>query len=433
MRAGGRFRTGRAISRVAEPTVLLTVACLAILLLALAGADRFADGRIWDWGHFFYAADALAEDRNPYDAGINGYIYPVFFAWLLQPLTGLGLAGSATVAILMSGLGAMASMFLIVNKLNQLTTARIAAISVFVSFVMISDKLAACLKTGQTDIIILFGLAASLALVRQRPVLAGLALGFAAALKYHALIFVVLFVIRRQWRAAAVTAISFVLFMLLPAVTLGWGDNAEYLRSAFGGVVRMLTDDTAAQLTSSEGRAAIASVTWERSISVTSALARFSAAIGMPRFGFLLLTAFVAGVWAISLWLGYRAAGHAPLAPARAESDPARAAVRDLCDWSVIATAILVLAPQTTGRHFLYAWIPLAALVLAIIFAGPGRRRILLIAGCAAFFIALYLPLSDYPDLMDGWRSIGAPSWILLALTSWLPRLLLPVGRPGHG
>ncbi|MFP4519515.1 MAG: glycosyltransferase family 87 protein, partial [Oceanicaulis sp.] len=205
---GSKF-TGPYASKIDWRVIAFWAAAAAIVIQAAASAATFADGRVWDWGHFFYAAEALGHGANPFEAGERGYIYPVTFAWALQPLAALGFEPSAVIFVCAMGISIAVALWLIRNALVQAgTPPEAAALAAAIGALLVGDKFVSTLKNAQTDGLILLTCIAALMLIRRRPIVAGLLIAVAAALKYHALIFVILFLIRRRWRAAAAALIG---------------------------------------------------------------------------------------------------------------------------------------------------------------------------------------------------------------------------------
>ena len=409
--------------------VLLGLPLLYLAIQALAGLDRFGpDAREWDWGHFYYAAEALTEGENPYRAGERGYIYPVTFAWGLQALVPLGFTGSAAVFLtLMSALSAV-SVLLLDRTLREVGATPLAAAgAVCAAFVLLSDKFASTFKNGQTDPLLLICFVASLFASRRSAAATGLLLALAASVKYHALLFVFLFLLRGRWREAAWTVGGFVALLLAPALTLGWQTNVHYLGEAFGGVVNMVQDDPIDRYNEALPEAAeLEPISWERSISLPSAFARLAESAGVSvAFGLALLAPVLAAAGGVAA-AGYARCGRNPFVRDRALVAPAEGARLDLLEWSLVLTLLVAAAPQATARHFVFAWVPLASVLATGILAGPGVVRRWLVGGAIGFAIALNMPLSAYPALMDAWRSLSGASWALLALACALPFAYLP-------
>jgi len=407
-----------------QSPLLLVIMTLAIIITALGGADRFIDGRIWDWGHFYYAAEALMNGQSPYASGERGYIYPVTFAWLLQPLALLGFKTSAVIFILTMGVLLLATTGLLIRLLTLINLRfQTVTLAVFIAFVLVADKFTSTLKNAQTDGILLASITWAALALRTHPISAGLAIALAASIKYHAILFLALFLIRGHWRAAVACIVGFLTLLLVPALTIGWGTNWAYLGDAFGGLVNMANDAPMVRSGSDlPSSAAIAPISWERSISLTSAFARLSNIMpqGFGALAYLALATLIAGTTALAAW-GYQRAGVNPFGLDRARQPLFQSSHVDVCDFALVTTVMIVFAPQATARHFIYALLPLAVVALSALQAQNWRVKAALLSGCAAFFFSLNLPLSEFPELMNAWRAWSMASWSLLGLTLSLP------------
>jgi len=414
--------------------LVLTVLIVAIIAQAVGSFDRFFEGRIWDWGHFFYAAEALSQGLNPFESGEGGYIYPVTFAWLLQPILILGFEVSAALWIALMAAALIGSLLIMRSEFLQQGGAPWVVLGgVSLGAVVVADKIVSTLKNAQTDGLLVLCLIGALALIRKRPILAGVLIALAAALKYHALLFLILFLIRRRWSAAVSVVVGFGVLLLLPAFTVGWGENLSYVRQAFAGVFNMLSGQEMVRgADASLDAAAIAPLSWERSISALSAAARLAEALPgpialTPYFG-LAISAGLAG-WIAAR--GYEANGVRAFGPASAAQNDRRRRAADICDWSIVLTAMIVFSPQSTARHFIYALLPLAVIALVMFQTTDRWIRWILAGALVSFLLALNMPLSEYPALMDAWRAFSTPSWILLAIAAFTPALFLSCHQSG--
>lgn len=407
--------------------ILFWALVVVVCVQALASGLNFLDGRIWDWAHFYYAAQALTAGEDPFASGDQGYIYPIVFAWILQPATSLGLPGSAMIWTLLMG-GALAGSLLIVRKafIGAGAPPAAASLAVAIGAVLVADKFVSTLKSAQTDGLILVACLAALMFIRTRPVLAGLMIAVAAALKYHALLFVILFLFRRRWRAAGAAVTGFAVLLFLPSVTVGWSENLQYIRDAFSGVIRMVGDLPLVRGQAEAGEGAmIAPITWDRSVSATSAAMRLGQQLpdALSFLGPLVLMVVVscAGVVAARGYLKHDVSPFGPLA----EPDRKRPMASDLCDWALVLTSMVVLSPQSTGRHFTYVLLPLSMIGLMALRAADRTTRRFFAFGAVGFLLALNMPLSEYEALMNAWRSLSSASWVLMLLVAALPASFL--------
>ena len=116
------------------------------------------------------------------------------------------------------------------------------------------------------------------------------------------------FLLTRRWKAVASTALSSAGFALLPGLLIGFARNIQYLRSALGGLGHFAGIDTG-------GAASTVSLTWGRSVSITSALGRLLGVWGVNSSHAFLLVPPVALIFLSLAWLLYRRHGIA-MAPA---------------------------------------------------------------------------------------------------------------------
>ena len=102
------------------------------------------------------------------------------------------------------------------------------------------DKIRATFVLGQIDCFMLLGFALILRWNDRWPLGAGLAAGIAGNFKYMTLIFVPYFLIKRNYRAAAAAVLSFVFFLILPAVAVGLRTALGYASVALSGVGKLV-------------------------------------------------------------------------------------------------------------------------------------------------------------------------------------------------
>src|SRR4029077_20878332 len=117
----------------------------------------------------------------------------------------------------------------------------------------------------------------------RQPVLAGIAAGATANIKYLALIFVPYFLIKRNYRAAAASILSFLFFFSLPAVETGprliktYVINAIAVLTRVSGVPQLMSLTAAVQ----SDKPVVNSVTWDHSVSLTSSILRLTRSHGV--------------------------------------------------------------------------------------------------------------------------------------------------------
>lgn len=391
-----------------------------MLVLGLAAAyvvrTGFARHTTGDFYHFHAAAVAMTKGQDIYTSGRVGYIYPPLIAFLFQPLAPLTEIQAAWAWFWVSIALLFAGILVLTRDLcdrfdaprDMLTLGAVALTGV----VLTIDKLRWEFDLGQTDTILLLCFALALRWLDKRPVLAGIALGLAANVKYLSIVMLPYLIIRGRWRAAASTVASFIGFLLLPAVSVGWKTNLGYISSAFGGMRHMMGEHA------EKGAANISGVTWERSVSVTSSIYR---ALGVTESSLAVyaLIGLVAGALALGGWWMYRYFGFALFrsGTAPAESRTPRKALVAI-EWVGLIVAALAFSPQTTTRHMalLLAAHTLAGILIFVPRQGVARWPVVL--GVGLMVMALNLPPGHEPfrEAVNLWRAVGGPGWISLVM-----------------
>ncbi|MEL6913690.1 MAG: glycosyltransferase family 87 protein [Pseudomonadota bacterium] len=166
-------------------------------------------------------------------AGVVGFVYPPLWAWLVAPLTGaLSPAAFANVA---SGLG------LLGYGLSVVAAWRLARpplpLPVFTGAVLVASLASLPLLFAwalvQPQLLVIAAILWSVErAARERETAAGLLLGLAAAVKVSPVLFILLFVAERRWRAAALTLLTAGALALLSLATMGWAAHLEFLEAA---------------------------------------------------------------------------------------------------------------------------------------------------------------------------------------------------------
>ncbi len=416
---------------------LVVLALAAMTWEAFPFSDDDADHNARDWEFFYPAAQALLDGTDLYESGERkGYIYPPLLAFLLTPLVPLGFSGSAQVWLVLSVAALLGALVLAVRDVSgrlgpAWRPARLGA-AVFVALLMSANFTRRELEHTQTDWITILGFVLGLIWIDRRPLLAGAVLGVAANVKYHTLIVVPYLLLRRKYKAAGATLASSVLAALLPAVMIGWERNLDYLARAFGGLAQFVGINV-------PRRANVWELEHLDSVSVTSALARGSGALGggMGLTGILLAIAAAACI-GLAWWM-YRANGFAFWARTQAgEETTGQAAAPAVegpgplvfaAEWMGLIVATLAFSPQTLKRH-MFVMVPVYAMTAVILLARPqrlageaadppfGRWKTVLFFGMIASLLAVFLPPRTQASeaASNAWRSVGGPSLGLLVL-----------------
>lgn len=434
--------------RIAIGSIVASVGVMAWLLWRGLKVGTHGSIDIFD---FYWAAEAFYQGKDIYAVGDPGYIYPPLLAFLMQPLTLLGETAAATLWVFLNAALASFLCWLGVDTarraLGVAWPRERTIIASCATFLFLADGFRNELEWGNCNLVILAPVLLAVRWLATRPVLAGVLLAFAAALKYLPILFLVWLVARRQWRAAAAMLVALVALLLLPALEVGWSRNAQFLGSSVRGVSTMLASKFSppeALREDASGTTTAPANIWpldaDFSFSIPSGMARIVRDKALPKWALPTGILLAAAACVVACGVVYRAHGQ-------------RLFWRTAPHWLLIAegvgvaTAMLVFSPQTQKRHFnmligLVAW----GLVLAL---APGRHRpprpprppraTAIIA--LALLGALATPMINTPWTRDfmvyQWEWLGGPSYAivicqiaLVAATMAVMNLRLPGPAP---
>lgn len=408
-----------------------------------------------DFFDFFWAARGFTDNLDIYAVGDPGYIYPPLLAFLMQPLALLDATLAASCWAVLNIVIAWVLCALSVNTATTLLNLRWSwarrVLAACVTGWILADGFRNELEWGNCNFLILIGVVLGIRWLTHRPIAAGCALAFAAALKYLPILFLVWLLARGKWRAAAAMTLCLVALLLLPAAQVGWDRNAAFLGSSVRGVSSMLAsrhaDQDALKLAPDApppGAPTLQANIWpldaDFSLSIPSGMARVARDTGLREsLGHaapLALTLMVALACVGVCALIYRAAGLplwwlARLTPARltpASRVPAWLAPLEAVG---VSTAMVVFSPQAQKRHF-NMLVPLVALCVVLIWRGysrasppspasPHSHRAAAHWTLAGLLImaALATPMINTPLTRDfmtfRWEWCGGPSLAILA------------------
>lgn len=374
----------------------------------------------------YSAAHAMSNQVDIYAGTAGMYIYSPFLAFIFQPLAALPERTAAIVWLTLSALIIFAASFLAARKVAetwQLAPREIdpsilwsiSATALLLSF----EKIRSDFTLGQTDCLVIVGLVAVLWWMDRRPALAGIAAGATANIKYLALIFVPYFLIKRNYRAALASTVSFLLFFTLPALEVGLRSiktdaiDAIAVLNRVAGVPEFISLTAAGR----SDKPVVNSVTWDHSVSLTSSILRVTRSHGVSDLigASLIVALFAAIVMAIVL-IGRRN-GVNLFQPATAKTVSSRPGAETI-EWAALIVLALVFGPQTTARHMIML-IPVYTVAMTIVLAQKRRRpQIVLIVSMVATAVALSLPFREtgfHPSLMV-LKLVGGASWCALVL-----------------
>jgi alpha-1,2-mannosyltransferase len=394
-------------------TAVISIAGAALVLIgsaAHAAIKIYQSGETEDFSYFYHAAQAMLAGEDIYSATRGRYLYPPLLAFVLQPLALLpeqlaGVIWAGLTAVLLA-LAMLIAAREACRRWNADAGRAAIATTAAIPLLLFGEKIHGIFTLGQTDAIMLLGFACVLRWMKDKPLLAGFVVGLTANVKYLSLIFVPYFIWKRNYRAALASGIAFAAFILLPAIEIGLSQSAQFITGAFGGLTKMMGFGGA------KGGAAIFGVDWPRSISITSAVFRFTRSLGIDDVWAVGLIAVIcAAILAAMLLIARRCSVRIF---SRDDAQPAVAAL----EWAVLVFAAVAFSPQTTARH-------LAFIVLAFVIAIPvlraadtTRASIALAAAMALALFGLSTPWRalGLGDFMVTWRNAAGATWCALLM-----------------
>ncbi|HZW08303.1 MAG TPA: glycosyltransferase 87 family protein [Phycisphaerales bacterium] len=392
------------------------------------GAVNTATG---DFNDFYFAAEAMRAGADIYASGRGGYLYPPLVAWLLQPLAPLGLVKGALVwgalnvalTLVCLTLSLRVAARALRGPRDALTIGAVWLLAMALTLGPIQSEL----EHGQTDGIVLLGLCAALALLDRAPSLAGLALGLALLVKHHVVVVLAYVLVRRRWRVGAAAAAGGAIFAFLPALQLGLPATGAALARSYGYLFRLFGGEGAPEGVN------LHPITWELSISITSAAARLLDGPGGPPTALVgAATAPVAAAVFLATWLIYRRYGVPMFSGRGPATDRTREAVV-LLEWCGVIIGLLAFSPQSITRHT-YIMLPahvLAAYVLLV--KRPGAVKWPLLAGVVGYQLAARLPPGEdaFRKALEAWRYVSGATWFMLGMWLTLAWSTLSFARAG--
>lgn len=397
--------------------LFITVATALMVGFIAHAVTKAARGDVSDFQAYYVAATALCDHADPYAFSEKPYIYPPLFATLCMPLASLPIE-KAAVCYIPIMVAAILLAFIwgtreFMSRFGLPVQGLLFGISLFISFIIMEDRVKSDLQMFQVNSLLLFLMILSLRWLDRRPTLAGFALGLAMNIKIFPVIFLPYLLFRRRWKTAAAMVGSTVLFGLLPALVIGWKTNLQYLAQSSGGFLSLLGIHLDVQQ-----KAQIKDVTASYSVSIPSGLARMfgmeHATLAWICVGVILFGIILFGTWA------YRQRSLPRLRwpnPIKQQEQPWRAMVA--LEWSVLMAIALIFSPQTNSRHFLML-APLAMLgaVMAVkAFRKPGW--LIILAGTGLVWAGITLPPGSFRihflyHAHVFWQFVGGPSWVIL-------------------
>ncbi|GAA4864440.1 glycosyltransferase 87 family protein [Saccharopolyspora cebuensis] len=170
--------------------------------------------RAWLRGNEIYGGDLTPETP---DSGTLPFIYPPFAAILFTPLTWLSTEGAVVVVSVLSHLAILATAYALARSSRYFAprAGQVAlATALLLPWFTVLEPARDTINYGQINLL-LMGLVALDCLLPRTPWPRGLLVGLAGAIKLTPLGFLLLFLLRRDLRAMAVTGLTFLATVLI--------------------------------------------------------------------------------------------------------------------------------------------------------------------------------------------------------------------------
>lgn len=209
--------------------LVITVLAISFIALGIYTAWRTHNGST-DFDTFYYAAKRVVNNEPLYAGprGVSPYIYPPFFACLITPLALFSLETASFLWYILSLLLFAASMALSVFLIfGHIDMRRIWQSAPFMPKTMLLVLTGAIFLDNitllQSNILLFFAITAGLyCFKKRRPILGGSLFGLAISIKLLPVLFLVYFIIKREFRMAASIIMWAVFFtLILPSLSLG--------------------------------------------------------------------------------------------------------------------------------------------------------------------------------------------------------------------
>ena len=386
-----------------------------------------------DYPHFYNSGIALKVGDSlylkqselpvpPYAADGGGYIYPPMLAIVFRPFAELPFEVSKDLWIILNMILLGFCTFLLASRHAALFGVRSSKTAVLSSLAIsglalffLYDTIIAQAKLAQTDVFMIFWITLAYLAYPKRPLLAGLLISIPIAIKYVTIVFLIYFILRRDYRAALGVFIGVLLGFLAPAFFLGWDHNLSELKIAFAGMLNMLG------IGDIESAAGIYGLTWERSVTIPSGLARLGESVGFG-FSMVIVLSALAAITCLTIgWLLYKQAGQALLIRKdRIQGRINQTTTRIVSmEWSLLIITFLIFSPQATKRHMIMLIFPmiLASTLLMVPKAKQSVVRFPLLAGAFLVLLGSIFPPADAVNALATWRAISGLSLCIIVLT----------------
>src|SRR5262245_16241488 len=202
----------------------------AALLLSL-GFAAYVAWQPMDFRVYYYGAAGVFDGTRPVYGDKSGmgwpmhYRYPPPFLFLARPFTHLSMAWAAAIwTILRCG-----SLILLIRALWMRLGPGKSLAAWLVPLLLAGPYVIEDLRYGNAQTLVFSLTGIALLLVSTSPFLAAMALAGGIVIKVWPAFFLPYLMIRRQWRVVGWTLVLSAIFLLLPALHFGFGQNLDLL------------------------------------------------------------------------------------------------------------------------------------------------------------------------------------------------------------
>jgi hypothetical protein len=363
-------------------------------LVARLFREGYSLDRIYDWIWLQRIKDHWGLDQTL--VGFAGLT-----PWSALPIVPLSIFSALTAKRIwiLINLGLLAACVELLHRSTALGRRRIWLIALLAVLPLRTSFL-----NGQMHLLVLFLMVLAYVFHRRdRAVWCGVCVALAGALKIYPLLFVLLFVWKRQWRTAVATVIAAGILVVVGGSTMGWGPLHTY---AFEMLPRSMQGE---MLDPYNLHAASATALFHR-------LFLFEPSLNpTPVFASSTLYAVLYPLWQAAI-----------LFPLFALIRPRSGSIREQAEWAGFLIALLLLSPVPSSYHFVVMILPVVLLIDGL--ARENRRGLIAIAVLLYLFVSASGFIAPKSDVSSGLNSLLMTSrlWFGIALYAvllvWLRR-----------
>lgn len=324
-------------------------------LVARLFREGYSLDRIYDWIWLQRIKDHWGLDQTL--VGFAGLT-----PWSALPIVPLSIFSALTAKRIwiLINLGLLAACVELLHRSTALGRRRIWLIALLAVLPLRTSFL-----NGQMHLLVLFLMVLAYVFHRRdRAVWCGVCIALAGALKIYPLLFVLLFLWKRQWRTAAATVIAAGILVALGGFTMGWGTLHTY---AFEMLSRSMQGE---MLDPYNLHAASATALFHR-------LFLFEPSLNpTPVLASSTLYAVLYPLWQAAI-----------LFPLFALIRPRSGSVREQAEWAGFLIALLLLSPVPSSYHFVVMILPVVLLIDGL--ARENRRGLIVMAVLLYLFVSV--------------------------------------------